>query len=171
MLQRGPIADHRGYFERMFCDIELEPVLATRQVRQINRSSTAKRATIRGMHFQHSPHAEMKLITCLRGQVFDVAVDIRRGSPTFLRWHGELLTAENYRTLIVPEGVAHGFQTLTENCELLYLHTAAYEASSEDGLHPGDPQLGIHWPEPIVDLSTRDGTRAFLSPSFAGIDV
>lgn len=98
------------------------------------------------MHFQRTPHAEMKLVSCVRGLVFDVAVDLRRGSPTFLRWHSELLSADNHKTLVIPEGFAHGFQTLTDDCEMLYLHTTAYAPDAEAGLNPQDARLAIAWP-------------------------
>ena len=111
---------------------------------QINHTLTGRRGTVRGMHYQRPPHAETKFISCLRGEVFDVAVDLRHDSPTFLRWHAEVLSAENHRTLVVPEGFAHGFQTLAEDCELLYLHTAAFAADSEGALNANDPR-------PILD--------------------
>ena len=96
---------------------------------------TASRGTVRGMHFQHPPHAETKFVSCLRGEVFDVAVDLRNGSPTFLHWHAEILSADNHRTLVIPEGFAHGFQTLSDDCEMLYFHTAAYNPEAEGGLN------------------------------------
>lgn len=169
VLQRRVIGDQRGYLQRMYCASELAFVLAGRNIVQANHSFTAKRATVRGMHFQRPPHAEMKFISCLRGKVFDVAVDVRSGSPTFLRWHGEILTPENQRTLVIPEGVAHGFQTLTEDCELLYFHTALYDPASEGGLNPRDPLLAIAWPEPIADLSPRDAAHPALTREFAGV--
>ncbi len=94
--------------------------------------------------------------TCLRGEVFDVAVDLRDNSPTFLRWHAEVLSAENHKTLVIPEGFAHGFQTLADDCEMLYFHTAAYHASAEDGLNALDPGLAIKWPLDVDVLSDRD---------------
>ena len=108
------------------------------------------------MHFQHPPHAETKFISCLTGEVFDVAVDLRRGSPTFLLWHAEILSADNHKTFIIPEGFAHGFQTLTKDCEILYLHTTAYRADAEGGLNASDPRLGIQWPLSIAEQSARD---------------
>jgi dTDP-4-dehydrorhamnose 3,5-epimerase len=169
LLKRNIIGDHRGYFERLFCHTELEPLLGKRAIVQINHSYTAREATVRGMHFQHPPHAELKMVCCLRGKVFDVAIDLRHDSKTFLKWHGETLTAENWHTLIIPEGFAHGFQTLTDDCELLYLHTAAYAPTAEAGINPLDPRLGITWPHPINDLSDRDADHPFLTDSFAGL--
>jgi dTDP-4-dehydrorhamnose 3,5-epimerase len=123
------------------------------------------------MHFQHPPHAETKFVSCLRGEVFDVAVDLRRGSTTLLLWHGEILSATNHRTLMIPEGFAHGFQTLTEDCEMLYFHTTAYQGDAEGGLNARDPRLGIQWPLPIAGESVRDATHPLVSEDFRGLAV
>ena len=138
---------------------------------QINHTLTGRRGTVRGMHYQRPPHAETKFISCLRGEVFDVAVDLRHDSPTFLRWHAEVLSAENHRTLVVPEGFAHGFQTLADDCELLYLHTAAFAADSEGALNANDPRLAIVWPQPISDWSARDAGHPILGDYFSGIKL
>lgn len=171
LLTRHPIGDQRGYLERLFCRAELADLLEGRGIEQINHTLTAKGGTVRGMHFQYPPHAEMKLVTCLKGEVFDVAVDLRRQSPSFLRWHAEHLSAANHRTLAIPEGFAHGFQTLTDDCELLYLHTAAYHADAEGALDALDPRLGIAWPLPVGDRSDRDLAHPLLDDSFAGLDA
>lgn len=169
VVERKPVGDERGFLERLFCAAELAPVWGKRRVEQANRSFTAGKATLRGMHFQRPPDAETKLISCLRGEVFDVVVDVRAGSPTFLRWHGERLSADNRRSLLVPEGFAHGFQTMTEDCEMLYFHSAAYSPDAEDGLHPLDPVLAIEWPLPAGTLSPRDRSHAPLSGAFRGV--
>lgn len=169
LLQRKPHGDSRGYLERMFCTEELAEIMPGRTIVQINHTLTVSRGTVRGMHFQYPPHAETKFVNCLSGEVFDVAVDLRRDSPTFLRWHGEILSADNHRTLVIPEGFAHGFQTLSENCEMLYFHSAAYHALAEGGLHPEDPRLGIMWPLPVIGLSPRDAGHPMLKESFAGM--
>jgi dTDP-4-dehydrorhamnose 3,5-epimerase len=172
LLQRHPIGDERGYLERLFCFQELQSIIEQRAILQINHSLTAKAGTLRGLHFQHPPHAEMKLVSCLCGEVFDVAVDLRQGSPTFLHWHAEHLSADNHRTLAIPEGFAHGFQTLTADCELLYLHTAAYQPTAEGGLDALDPALAIHWPLPISDRSARDQAHAPITAALTtGLDV
>jgi dTDP-4-dehydrorhamnose 3,5-epimerase len=168
-LQRRPSRDARGYFERMFCALELRDVWNAEAIVQINSSCTAKRGTVRGLHFQHPPHEEVKIVSCVRGAVFDVAVDIRTGSPTFLAWHSEILSADNHRSLLVPRGCAHGFQALTDDCELLYFHSAAFDAASEGGIHALDPALGIQWPEPVGELSARDSAHAALSKDFRGV--
>ncbi|MEZ5541530.1 MAG: dTDP-4-dehydrorhamnose 3,5-epimerase family protein [Pseudomonadota bacterium] len=169
VLQRKPLGDERGYLERLYCADELAPLLSGRTVVQINHTHTARRGTVRGMHFQHPPHAETKFVCCLRGEVFDVAVDVRDSSPTFLRWHAERLSAGNHRTLAIPEGFAHGFQTLTDDCELLYLHTARHHPQAEAGLLPTDPRLGIPWPLPVTGLSPRDAGHPPLGSGFTGV--
>lgn len=169
-IQRNPIGDHRGYLERVFCTHELATLLPDGAgIVQINHTLTTKSGTVRGMHFQHPPHAEIKFVSCLKGRVFDVAVDLRSGSSTFLHWHAEMLTADNYKTLAIPEGFAHGFQTLTENVEMLYLHTTAYEPSAEEGVNATDPRLNIQWPKAFTERSPRDLGHPFIAQEFAGI--
>ncbi len=169
VIERQPLGDERGWFARLFCDQELGPVLGGRRIRQINRSLTAQRGALRGLHFQHPPSAELKIVSCLRGEVFDVAVDLRAGSPTFLQWHGEVLSADNHRSLLIPEGCAHGFQTLAEDCELLYLHTAPYDAEREGGFDALDAAIGIDWPLPVTQRSPRDQGLPPVTPDFEGI--
>lgn len=171
ILQRKPLHDTRGYLERLFCTRELAAVLSGRSIAQINHTLTVRRGTVRGMHYQQSPHAEMKLVSCLCGEVYDVAVDLRRDSPTFLHWHAEKLSEDNHRTLLIPEGFAHGFQTLTDNCEMLYFHTAAYAPDAERGLNPRDPRLALPWPLPIADVSERDAAQPSLAPEFRGLTI
>jgi len=168
LVERKPRGDHRGYLERVYCADEFESLFAGKPITQANRSLTRKRGSVRGMHFQRPPHAETKLVTCLFGSVFDVAVDLRRTSPTFLRWHGELLSADNHRSLLIPEGFAHGFQALAEDCQLLYLHSASYRPDHEGGLHPQDPRVAIAWPEPVAEISARDASHPFLGDGFDG---
>jgi len=170
-VQRHPVGDHRGYLERLFCTQDWGDVMQGRGIAQINHTLTTRTGTVRGLHFQRPPHAEMKIVTCLRGAVFDVAVDLRGGSPTFLQWHAEHLTAENHRWLVIPEGFAHGFQTLTDDCEMLYLHSAAYTPSAEGGLDATDPRLAIHWPLPIAERSPRDEGHKRLTAEFEGMQL
>ncbi len=162
-------ADARGAFARLFCSGELKGLLGGRRIEQINQSCTAVVGTVRGLHFQRSPHAEMKLVRCLRGRVWDVAVDLRRASPTLLQWHAEELSPANRRMMVIPEGFAHGFQVLEPDSELLYLHTAAYHPVSEGGLRHDDPRLGIAWPLPAVGLSARDGGHPLIAADFEGV--
>ena len=113
----------------------------------------------------------MKLVTCLRGAIWDVAVDLRAKSPTFLHWHAEELSAANHRALLIPEGFAHGFQTLCDDCELIYLHSMAYAPEAEAGLNPKDPMLSIAWPLAISELSARDAQHSMLDHQFKGLTL
>jgi dTDP-4-dehydrorhamnose 3,5-epimerase len=156
VLERLALSDERGFLERLFCERELSDVLKGRSVVQINRTLTRGRGTVRGFHWQRPPHAEVKVVSCLRGEIYDVAVDVRAGSPTFGQWHAENLSERNRRSMVIPEGFAHGFQCLSEECELLYLHTAAYAPSAEAGFNVLDPAVTVPWPLPVVGRSTRD---------------
>jgi dTDP-4-dehydrorhamnose 3,5-epimerase len=170
-VTRQRIGDSRGFLSRIFCADELKAAGWERPIAQINHTFTARRGTVRGMHFQRPPEAEMKLVTCLKGEVWDVAVDLRTGSPTFLQWHAERLSAENGRALLLPEGFAHGFQALTDDVELLYCHSAAYVPAAEGGLNPRDARLAIEWPLPISEMSNRDTRHPVLDEEFAGVAV
>ena len=171
VVEGQPHADHRGAFSRLFCERELAEIIGGRHVVQINHSRTRAVGALRGMHFQHPPHAELKMVRCVRGRVWDVLVDLRAGSPTFLHWHAEELSPDTSRMLVIPEGCAHGFQVLEADSELLYLHSAFYTPASEGALRYDDPQLAICWPLPVTDLSERDKTHALLSNNFLGLDV
>lgn len=164
-------SDHRGTFSRLFCADQLRPLLGRRQIVQINQSTTSRRGSVRGLHFQYPPHAEMKLVRCLRGRVWDVAVDLRRGSHTYLRWYAQELTPSDARMMVIPEGFAHGFQTLEPDSELLYLHTEYYDSDSEGGLRHDDPGLDINWPLPAQDLSPRDLAHPLLDTHFTGVSL
>jgi dTDP-4-dehydrorhamnose 3,5-epimerase len=163
--------DDRGAFARLFCEQALSSVLAERKIVQINHSCTATVGAVRGMHFQHAPHAEMKLVRCLKGKVWDVAVDLRPQSPSYKRWYAQELSPQNAHMMVIPEGFAHGFQVLEAGSELLYLHTAFYKPESEGGVRHDDPELGIAWPLPVTDISARDSSHAFIDTSFRGIVV
>ena len=165
------IADHRGAFARVFCENDLAATLNGRRILQANLSSTAGVGAVRGMHYQLAPHAEMKLVRCIKGRVWDVAVDLRSGSPTFLKWHAEELTPKNSRMLIIPEGCAHGFQVLEAESELLYLHTAAYAPEAEGGVRHDATILSISWPLPVTDLSDRDRNHPEIPLNFPGFKV
>lgn len=168
-VRRTRLTDERGFLDRLFCAAEFAGAGWQGPVAQINHSYTRQRGTLRGLHFQHAPHAEDKLVNCLRGEVFDVAVDLRYGSPTLLAWHGELLSASNGRALLIPRGFAHGFQALSEDCELLYLHSSPHVQQAEGALNVREPRLGIAWPLPITELSARDASHPFLDADYAGI--
>ncbi len=171
VVETGRHTDHRGSFSRLYCERELAPTLGNRRIVQINHSRTSAVGAIRGMHFQRPPHAEMKLVRCLKGRVWDVAVDLRASSPTFLNWHAEELTPENTRMLVIPEGCAHGFQVMEPDSELLYLHTAFYTPNAEGGIRHDDPRVGIAWPLRVTDISLRDAAHPLICPDFHGIEA
>ena len=171
VVETEPYKDHRGAFARFFCRDELKGVVGSRQIVQINYSRTDVVGSVRGLHYQLHPHSEMKLIRCINGKVWDVAVDLRTGSPTYLKWHAEVLSKDNARLMVIPEGFAHGFQVLEGESELLYLHTAFYTPLAEGGVQPTDPKLAVHWPLPVQDLSDRDRSHPLLNSEFAGLIV
>jgi len=171
MIERRRLGDSRGFLSRLFCSEELMPTGWRIPIAQINHTVTTKIGTVRGMHFQLPPHAEMKLVNCLRGRVWDVAVDLRRGSETVLHWHAEELSADNQKALLIPEGFAHGFQALTDDVELLYFHTSAFHDEAQGGLNPRDPVLAIEWPLEITELSDADAQHSFVEAGFTGIVV
>jgi dTDP-4-dehydrorhamnose 3,5-epimerase len=168
-VDRKILSDDRGFFSRFFCANEFGKYGFTQPIAQINHSHTRSKGTIRGLHFQNPPHSEVKVVSCIKGEIFDVVVDIRKNSPTFLRWHAEILNEESQSALLIPEGFAHGFQTLTHNCEMMYLHSQFYNPSSESGLNIKDPTININWPLQIAELSARDNSHALLDQSFKGI--
>jgi len=161
--------DHRGEFFRAYCQRELAVIIGERQIVQANVSQTHAVGTVRGMHYQHPPQAEMKLIRCLKGRIWDVAVDLRTGSPSYLQWHAEELSADVAKMMVIPEGCAHGFQVLEKDSELLYLHTAFYSPEVEGGVLHNDPHLNIQWPLEVTDISDRDLLHPFIGPGFQGI--
>ena len=171
VIHRKPLNDDRGYFERLFCHDELKEIIADRNILQINHSYTVNKGTVRGMHYQQLPYAELKLVSCLKGEVFDVAVDLRKNSPTFLNWHAEILSESNNRSLVIPEGFAHGFQLLSNNCELIYMTTAFYRREFESGLDALDKQIGIDWPLDISYRSTKDQNWSSINNLFRGIEL
>lgn len=166
VLKRKSLGDARGYLERMYCKSELTGLLSNRSVMQINHTLTSRTGTVRGMHYQLPPHAETKIVSCVQGKVYDVAVDLRPESPTFLRWHAEILTPENHTALVIPEGCAHGFQTLVTDCQMLYFHTAIFNSAYERGIDAADPSLAIQWPLPFSVRSERDMGHPSVSSVF-----
>ena len=171
LIEQKPISDERGFFNRVFCQKTLSNLLPGKTVRQINRTLTLKKGTVRGLHFQYPPHTETKIVTCLKGKVWDVAVDLRKGSKTFLHHHAVLLTEDSFNSYLIPEGFAHGFQTLTADCEMLYFHTTDYKQESEGGLNVLDPLISINWPQKITKCSKRDTEQEMLNNDFKGIDL
>ena len=170
IVESEPKPDARGAFARLYCARELEPVLGPRQIVQINHSITRAVGAVRGLHYQHAPHAETKVVRCMKGRVFDVAVDLRRGSPTFLRWVSCELSPASGRAFVIPEGCAHGFQVLEPESELLYLHTAYYAREAEGAVRYDDPRVAVAWPLPASDLSERDRSHPLLAAGFDGLE-
>lgn len=171
LLKRQRLEDDRGFFSRLFCAEELHEAGWEKPVVQVNHSYTRNKGAVRGMHYQHAPHAEMKLVSVMRGEIWDVAVDVRKGSSTFLQWHAEVLSSDNQYSMLIPEGFAHGFQAMTADVEVLYCHSAAYNKEAESGLSPSDARLDIEWPMPISDLSPRDSRHPLIDDSFSGISL
>jgi dTDP-4-dehydrorhamnose 3,5-epimerase len=168
-IERALRGDHRGFLSRLFSAHELSGSGWDKPIAQINHTYTAARGTIRGMHFQVAPKAEKKIIMCLQGAVCDVAVDLRRGSSAFLGHHMETLSADNRRALLIPEGCGHGFQTLTDDVELIYLHSEYYSPDHEGGVSALDPMLAISWPEPVGAMSDRDKSHPLLTAIYQGL--
>lgn len=151
VLKHKLLSDNRGAFSRLFCSTELNSILQDKSIVQINHSITKKKGSIRGLHFQHPPYAETKFVKVLKGAVYDVALNTESGA-----WTAEVLSAENQKILMIPEGYAHGFQSLENNTELLYLHTAPYNPEYEAGINPFDPKINITWPLEVAEYSKRD---------------
>ena len=162
-------ADSRGWFGRFFCKKEFDEIGHSKEWVQMNHSFTKTKGTVRGMHFQLPPHNEIKLVKCVSGVVFDVIIDLRKNSPTFLQSFGTELSAEKKNMLYIPEGFAHGFQTFTEDCELIYLHSEYYQPKVEAGIRFDDPLIDLKWPITISELSEKDKNHSYLNQSFKGI--
>jgi len=169
IIDVNPFSDDRGWFVRYYAKDEFDSIGHTAEWVQINHSHTNRKGTIRGLHFQFRPSREIKLIRCIAGAVYDVIVDLREGSPSFLESISVELSAENRKMIYVPEGFAHGFQALTDHCELLYHHSAAYDKARESGLRYDDPALQITWPLPVTMVSTRDAGHQWLDKNFKGL--
>jgi dTDP-4-dehydrorhamnose 3,5-epimerase len=160
-----PVKDERGFFARWFCVEEFAKFGLATHFSQCSVSSNARKGTLRGLHFQTAPHDEEKLVRCTGGAVFDVIVDLRPESPTHRRWFGTVLTAQNHRSLYVPKGFAHGFMSLLDDTEVLYMMSVPYAPGHAAGLRWNDPALGIRWPLTPTVISSRDAEYPLLGPS------
>jgi dTDP-4-dehydrorhamnose 3,5-epimerase len=169
IIETNPFSDNRGKFSRLFCKKEFEAISHDFELLQVNYSQTWKKNTIRGMHYQRPPKSEIKIIKCIRGKIFDVVVDIRRRSDTFLQWFSIELSAENKKMIYIPQGFAHGFQTLSADCEILYFHSELYAPGFEGGLSYDDPALKIEWPLISPFVSSRDKSHPLINNNFKGI--
>lgn len=171
VVESTPFRDDRGFFYRLYCQETLSQAGLNTAFIQINHSRTTQAGVIRGLHYQIAPHTETKLIRCVRGAVFDVMVDVRQGSPTFLSWFGVELTEDNYRLSYVPAGFAHGIQALQPDAEIVYLSSAIYAPQAERGVRFDDPRIGIDWPLPPIGLSAKDYAIETLSHNFQGVQL
>lgn len=156
VIELEPYSDERGHFARAWCRREFEEQGLATEFVQANVSVNFEAGTLRGMHFQASPYREVKLIRCVQGAIYDVIVDVRKDSPTYLKWAGVELSPDSYRMLYVPEDFAHGFQTLEPNSEVNYLVSEFYTPEAACGLRHNDPALGIDWPLPVSRISAQD---------------
>lgn len=170
-VTRRKLADERGFLSRLFEPEELAQAGWQGPIAQINETGTRRAGTVRGLHFQTPPHAEMKLVSCVAGSILDVAVDLRQQSPTYLRSVSLELSDENGRALLIPQGCAHGFQALTDDVRMIYLHTAPYAAAHEGGLDALDPALGLDWPLPVINRSPRDEALPRIASGFEGLII
>ena len=164
-----PYSDERGWFARTYCKKEFAAIGHDKEWVQMNHSFTVDKGTVRGMHFQHPPFSEIKMVRCIAGAVLDVIVDIRKDSPTFLQHINVSLSADNKQMIYIPHGFAHGFQTLEDNTELIYHHSEYYQPGVEGGLRYNDKALNIQWPLPVQNISERDINHPLLDNNFNGI--
>ena len=163
------LEDERGLFSRTFCKQEFKQIGFDKEFVQFNHSFNKHKGTVRGMHFQQVPYGETKLIRCVQGAVWDVAVDIRAGSPTFLQYAAVELSETNMVSVLIPEGFAHGFQTLQDNSALIYHHTQYYTPAADAGLRFDDAALHIQWPLPAKMVSDKDRQYKLIDHNFKGI--
>lgn len=156
VIELKPIEDHRGFFMRTYDSSVFIKLGLNREWVQESQSSSMKKGTIRGLHFQWAPHTDAKLIRCIKGEIFDVVVDIRKGSPTFGKWVSVILSEKNKKGIFIPRGFAHGFCTLTDNCDIVYKTDNYYNKEYDSGIYWNDPSIGIEWPESNPILSEKD---------------
>lgn len=164
LVEIEKIGDERGFFGRAWCQREFEELGLKTDIKQINTSVSADKGTLRGLHYQADPFQEVKLVRCVQGRVFDVMVDLRPESPTFMQWDGYELSAENGRMLYVPERFATGFLTLEDHCAIYYTTTEFYAPEACRGIRFNDPAVGVEWPVEIVTISDVDKDRPDLDP-------
>lgn len=169
VISPKPIKDERGYFERYFCANDFREIGFSKNIAQINHSQTALKGTIRGMHFQVPPFCETKIVRCLKGEIYDVALDLRENSPTFLQYFGVILSEQNSKYLFIPDGFAHGFQAISDDVEILYLCSEFFNGGADSVINPLDPKIAIKWKLTPTNLSQKDANAPFLGDNFAGL--
>jgi len=161
--------DNRGFFQNIFIEKKIQNLVSFNRIMQINRSFTKRKGTVRGLHFQKSKFNESKIVFCTKGKIMDIIVNLKKNSKDFLKHEKIILSEDHNKAIFIPEGFAHGFQTLSKNCELIYLHSKKYNKNFEDGLNVLDPALGIKWPLKISNMSTRDQNFKLINKKFKGI--
>ena len=172
IVNRYLIEDVRGFFSRFFCAKEFHRIGFDHSISQMNHTKTEHKGTVRGFHYQNVPYAEIKIVSCIKGRVLYVAIDIRQNSPTFLKWFAVELSEKNNKSLYIPAGFAHGFQTLEDDCELLYMHSEFYNSDSEGALNILDPAISMEWPLNISQISKRDASSPMINiNTFKGLNV
>lgn len=164
------ISDDRGFFARVWCEDEFGEQGLVREWVQANVGRSIRAGTLRGMHYQREPHAEVKLVRCTRGEVYDVALDLRPASPSYLKWVGVTLGADDHTMLYIPDGCAHGYQTLADDSEIVYSTTARYARDAATGARYDDPAFAIEWPLPVEVISEQDAGWDLWSPPGAAGD-
>lgn len=169
VIELEPFVDERGWFARTYCKNEFSKIGHQKEWVQLNHSFTSQTGTIRGMHYQLPPFSEIKLVRCIAGAVYDVIIDIRKDSATFLQYVGVELSAANKKMIYIPEGFAHGFQALTDDCELIYHHSQFYTAGIEAGIRYDEPKINIKWPLQVTSISQRDNIHSLIDSNFKGI--
>ena len=172
IVESNPFSDNRGVFSRYFCKNELKDIMQNREILNINYSKNYKKGAIRGLHYQKPPFAETKMPRCIRGKILDIFVDVRENSKTFLQWDSVILSEENQKMLFLPEGFAHGIQSLEDNSQILYLSTEYFYSEHEEALNIKDPRLNIKLPIPVTDISEKDSNHSFIdSTKFKGVKI
>ena len=169
VIEPTVFSDDRGWFARFYCKNDFKEIGYEKEWVQLNHSVSYKKGAIRGMHYQVKPYREIKMVKCIAGAVYDVIIDLRRDSKTFLKWFDQELSAKNRKMLFIPEGFAHGFQCLEDNCELIYHHSEFYTPGAEGGIRYDDPSVAIEWPLTPTVLSDRDKSHPYLDDKFKGI--
>jgi dTDP-4-dehydrorhamnose 3,5-epimerase len=169
LIEIQPYKDERGWFGRFYCKDEFRQIGHNKEWVQMNHSVTYQKGAVRGMHFQIAPYREVKMVRCIAGSVYDVIIDLRKDSATFLKWFGAELSAGNKRMMYIPEGFAHGFQCLSNDCELIYFHTEYYKPGFEGGIRYDEPAVKVEWPLDVTTISERDQLHPILDENFKGI--
>ena len=162
--------DERGFFARVFCESEFQEMGLSSEFIQVNNSLTGSKGTIRGMHYQLEPSAEVKIVRCIRGSLYDAIIDLRPDSSSFCKWFGSELSAENRQMMYVPKGFAHGFLTLEDNTETFYFASNSYSPDLERGIRFDDSYFGIEWPIPVTESSPKDKSCPDFDPEWHGVD-